>query len=163
MKKLKTIDIQAKEWFDKANGNSYFSGEITLNFGMDDVETFIINMQTAFVPSEVVDGVLRIVGNLKEESSAQTMDDGVSQSVTAKAGIAKVENVKLPNPITQAPYRTFLEVQQPESKFVIRIRKGQAGPSCALFEADGGAWELEAVLRIKEWLQKELPKISVIA
>lgn len=32
--KIKTIDINAKEWFDKVNGNSYFSGDITLNYGM---------------------------------------------------------------------------------------------------------------------------------
>ena len=32
--KVKTIDIQAKEWFDKINGNSYFSAVITLNFGL---------------------------------------------------------------------------------------------------------------------------------
>ena len=33
---VKTIDIQAKEWFDKVNGNSYFSARITLNYGMQD-------------------------------------------------------------------------------------------------------------------------------
>lgn len=32
--KIKTIDINAKEWFDRINGNSYFSAIITLNFGM---------------------------------------------------------------------------------------------------------------------------------
>lgn len=31
--KIKTIDIQAKEWFDKTYGNSYFAGVITINFG----------------------------------------------------------------------------------------------------------------------------------
>jgi len=31
---IKTIDIQAKEWFDKVNGNSYFAALVTLNFGM---------------------------------------------------------------------------------------------------------------------------------
>ncbi len=31
---IKTIDVQAKEWFDKANGNSYFSTEITINLGL---------------------------------------------------------------------------------------------------------------------------------
>jgi len=35
--KIKTIDINAKEWFDKVNGNSYFSCEIILNYGLDDV------------------------------------------------------------------------------------------------------------------------------
>lgn len=31
--KLKSIDIQAKEWFDRANGNSYYSVRITINYG----------------------------------------------------------------------------------------------------------------------------------
>ena len=31
--KIKTIDVNAKEWFDVVNGNSYFSGDITLNYG----------------------------------------------------------------------------------------------------------------------------------
>lgn len=34
--KVKTIDINVNEWFDKINGNSYFSAIITLNFGMND-------------------------------------------------------------------------------------------------------------------------------
>ena len=32
--KIRTIDVQAKEWFDKVNGNSYFSADVTLNFGL---------------------------------------------------------------------------------------------------------------------------------
>ena len=34
--KIKTIDITALEWFDRINGNSYFSTTITLNYGMKD-------------------------------------------------------------------------------------------------------------------------------
>lgn len=30
-----TIDIQAREWFDKVNGNSYFSAIVTINYGME--------------------------------------------------------------------------------------------------------------------------------
>lgn len=33
---IKTIDIKAKTWFDKVNGNSYFAALVTLNFGMSD-------------------------------------------------------------------------------------------------------------------------------
>lgn len=33
---LKTIDIQAYEWFDKVNGNSYFAAIVTTNFGLSD-------------------------------------------------------------------------------------------------------------------------------
>lgn len=29
---IKTIDITAKEWFDKVNGNSYFSAHVVINW-----------------------------------------------------------------------------------------------------------------------------------
>lgn len=40
--KTKTIDIQAKEWFDKTNGNSYFSARITINHGSRNQKEFTI-------------------------------------------------------------------------------------------------------------------------
>jgi hypothetical protein len=40
--KIKTIDVTAKEWFDKSAGNSYFSAEIVLNYKMDDEITYEI-------------------------------------------------------------------------------------------------------------------------
>jgi len=46
--KTKTIDINAKEWFDKINGNSYFSGTITLNYGMNNEETFFMPFQYGY-------------------------------------------------------------------------------------------------------------------
>ena len=36
---IKTIDIQALEWLDKVNGNSYFSGIIIVNYGMKTAKT----------------------------------------------------------------------------------------------------------------------------
>jgi hypothetical protein len=46
--KTKTIDIEAKEWFDEINGNSYFSGIITLNYLMDNQETFLMPFQYGY-------------------------------------------------------------------------------------------------------------------
>lgn len=97
--------------------------------------------------------MLKLVGNVKEEAVNTIGDDGVSQSVVAKMGVATVGNVKVPNPVLLKPYRTFVEVEQPESNFIFRMRKG---PECALFEADGGAWKLEAIDNIKEYLTAEL-------
>ena len=48
LKQLKTIDINAKEWFDKVNGNSYFSGIITLNFGLKNCEYILIPFQYGY-------------------------------------------------------------------------------------------------------------------
>jgi hypothetical protein len=45
---MKTIDINAKEWFDKINGNSYFSGTITINYGMENEETFLMPFQYGY-------------------------------------------------------------------------------------------------------------------
>jgi hypothetical protein len=107
--------------------------------------------------------VLSIVGNIKEESVKNTGDDGVTQTVTARAGIARVENVEVPNPVMLYPYRTFREVAQPGSLFVLRLRTGQVAPTCALFEADGGRWRLEAIDRIAAYLREKLPESTIIA
>ena len=129
------------------------------NFGQwYDVESFIIAMQSCFVQNEDSEKILKVVGNIKEEAVRQTGDDGISQQVTAKTGIATVENIKVPNPVVLAPFRTFREIAQPESKFVFRM---QQGPRCALFEADGGAWKLDAMARIKEWLEIELEGLKI--
>lgn len=65
------------------------------------------------------------------------------------------------------PYRTFLEVEQPESAFVFRMKQDNYGSvMCAVFEADGGAWKMDATQAIKEYLQRELdgmPQFTVIS
>jgi hypothetical protein len=64
-----------------------------------------------------------------------------------------------------SPYRTFRELNQPESAFIFRMRGGGEGkaPQCALFEADGGKWKLDAVQAIKLWLADFCPGIASIA
>lgn len=44
----KTIDINAKEWFDKVNGNSYFSARMTLDLGTPDEKTFVLPFQYGY-------------------------------------------------------------------------------------------------------------------
>ena len=45
---IKTIDVNAKEWFDKINGNSYFSADITLNFDMDNQQILEMPFQYGY-------------------------------------------------------------------------------------------------------------------
>ncbi len=128
-----------------------------------DVENFIIALQAMFVQDEATAQLLKIVGNLKDETSVITKDDGVTQEVTARQGISMVAQVALPNPVTLRPFRTFREIAQPASSFVFRIKrtKDQA-PVCALFEADGKQWQIEAILSIKEFLANALPDATII-
>lgn len=131
-----------------------------------DVESFIIGLQTHFVVDDNIKAVLGLVGNISDSNVKNFNDDGTTQQVTAKVGITKMENVKVPNPVILAPYRTFREVTQVASPFLLRMRsaQNQGGlPQCALFEADGGAWKLEAVARVKKYLAEQLPTIEVFA
>lgn len=45
---IKTLDIKAKEWFDKVNGNSYFSAQVTINFGLGDQKIINIPFQYGY-------------------------------------------------------------------------------------------------------------------
>lgn len=117
------------------------------------VENFNIMLQSCFVENEDRAKVLQVVGNVREEEVVNFGDDGVSQQVTASAGVRVVEQVKVPNPVTLKPFRTFVEISQPECQFVFRMQKG---PRAALFEADGGAWKLQAIASIKEYLTEAL-------
>lgn len=46
--RVKTIDVNAKEWFDKVNGNSYFSGDVIVNYGMKSEKIFIMPFQYGY-------------------------------------------------------------------------------------------------------------------
>lgn len=129
-----------------------------------DVESFIIAIQAMFVQDENTAAILKIVGNIKDEAVNQFNDDGVTQSVTARAGISRVDIVPVPNPVTLRPYRTFMEVEQPASTFVFRMQSGKGQPpSCALFEADGRMWSLTAIQSIKAWLSEHITGVKIIA
>jgi hypothetical protein len=128
-----------------------------------DIETFIIALQSRFVPHDDTAAILRLVGNLTDSTVKQYNDDGVTQGVTVKAGIARVEETPVPPRVRLAPYRAFPEIEQPTSEFVFRLRRdGDRPPRAALFEADGGAWAVEAIENIGAWLGKKLPTGTTI-
>ena len=127
-------------------------------------DQFNIMMQAGFInhPVEELDYknmLLQVTGLVREEAIKEIGDDGVSQAATIKTGVASVGEVKVPNPVYLAPFRTFTEIEQPVSKFVFRMEKG---PRAALFEADGGAWKNEAILKIKDYLKEQLTEISTV-
>lgn len=137
----------------------------SFRFGQNyNVEEFIVSIQSQFVQDETTAAILKLVGNVKDEKVMNWTDDGVTQAVTAKAGIALVQQVPVPNPIVLRPFRTFLEIEQPTSPFVFRVKAGNgAAPLCAIHEADGGLWKNAAIFAIREYLKKALPEAVIIA
>ncbi|MCM1191996.1 MAG: hypothetical protein NC123_18270 [Butyrivibrio sp.] len=120
-------------------------------------EEFCINVQAKFLndPETDKDLILRFAGTVENGSVAEYGDTGVTQKATVKVGIASKSDAVVPNPVRLRPYRTFMEVEQPVSEFIFRI-KDVNGVFCALFEADGGAWKNEAMKNIKAYLDAEL-------
>ena len=118
-----------------------------------DVEQFNIMLQSSFIDNGDSDLLLQFASAIKIDKGAEIADNGVSQTTTIKSGVSSLAQAKTPNPVTLKPYRTFFEVDQPESKFVFRINDA---PGCALFEADGGIWKAAAKANIAEYLNNNL-------
>lgn len=126
-----------------------------------DREDFNIQMQTKFV-QEGTDyvSIMAYVGTAEHGTIQQYSDDGVSQKAVVKTGLTQKEECLVPNPVTLRPYRTFVEVEQPESLFVFRMADDRGdGIQAALFEADGKSWRNVAMKNIQTYLEEKLDKL----
>lgn len=134
----------------------------TFKFGQFmDRETFNINLQTLFLPDEGRASLLGLIGKISDGAITEGEDDGITQRVTVRQGIQRVGNADVPNPVFLTPFRMFPEAVQPQTPFVFRLQPGRgegAMPTCALFEADGSGWRLEAMQNIAAWLYEHLPQ-----
>lgn len=153
---------RTREVFLKATATDLTAGFLGK---MMSLEEFIVGLQARFQSTDDQMTVLRLFSNVKHEAVKTATDDGISQTVTTKAGVALVTDVTVPSQINLTPYRTFREVLQPTSTFLVRLQAGRSGglPEVGLFESDGGAWRLTAISRVRDWLVTELgPEIAVI-
>ncbi len=125
---------------------------ITLDSYLD-LEAMNILLKSAFVQNETRDRLIQVLGQVVEDAIKTSADDGMAQEVTVKTGIRTLAKMEMPTIVNLAPYRTFIEVEQPEGEFLLRLRKG---PEAALFEADGGSWKMEARRNIKAYFEDAL-------
>ena len=122
-----------------------------------DHEKFCINLQSKCIDTGDRALLLKFAGTVEAGSVAEYGDDGVSQKATVKTGITTKTEALVPSPALLAPYRTFIEIEQPMSSFIFRLQQDKYnGIKCALFEADGGAWKIQAVQSIKAYLTEAL-------
>ncbi|ELH4359018.1 hypothetical protein Q9Z15_002559, partial [Staphylococcus pseudintermedius] len=87
------------------------------------LEAFNIQLQSIFVKNDDVKNLLRILGNLRSSNIRNAGDNGVSQIVETKRGVTLAQEEVVPNPVRLKPFRTFTEIEQPESLFVFRLRE----------------------------------------
>lgn len=121
--------------------------------GWLDYQTAMIKLKAQFQDTPDKDYLIKLLSKIDVENGVHTEDNGMSQSVTVRTGIAAkgIENVK--SICNLKPYRTFMEVEQPASDFLIRISDNQ---EIQFIEADGGMWKLAAKQTIKAYIETAL-------
>lgn len=100
-----------------------------------------------------VDYILDLLSHMSFDQSVKSDDNGITQTVQVRKGVSFVENKAVRPIVTLAPYRTFQEVEQPESEFVFRVYDDR---SISLTAADGGMWKLAARDAVKHYLETAL-------
>lgn len=121
--------------------------------GFRDREEMVIQLRSLFLQTTETAYLLDLISRMTDDEKVTTRDNGVTQMVEAKKGVALKETVEIRPRVKLTPFRTFLEVEQPESEFLLRIRDGG---EIGLFEADGGAWKLVAKRNIVRYLEERL-------
>lgn len=119
-----------------------------------DFENFVVALRSKFVPSAEQKLLLESLKQITNSNEVKTEDNGITQVVTARAGAALgAVNVQ---PIwCLRPYRTFTEIEQPESLFLLRLHSDGAETSYRLYETDGGAWAVTAMNDVRDYLRAE--------
>lgn len=116
-------------------------------------EAAIIELRSLYIPNDGSAELLKLISSVSRESKVSTSDNGVTQQVEARAGVALNTTVTVKPRVSLCPFRTFIEVAQPESEFLLRISdKGEIG----LFAADGGVWKLEATRNVAAYFEENL-------
>lgn len=165
-KLVQVISAQSNAWKNRETLVSCSLTE-TLPFGFGQFhmqDKFIIGLLSNFTNSGDRDDLARLAGAAKAEAVTLSHDDGIAQEVTVKGGAHLVDKVTAKNLVGLAPFRTFRDVAQPVSQFLFRIQQsGENLPTFALFEADGGAWKLDAIALIAAKLSAGLTNATVVS
>ena len=123
----------------------------------------IIEIKSRFLPTADSEYLLSLISRINNDEGIKSEDNGVSQNVIVKKGVSLATSEVVKPRLTLQPFRTFREVPQPESEFILRLNEnGEIG----LFEADGGIWKMEAKDSIKKYfldhLQEEIQSGKIV-
>jgi len=156
-------DVELIGGMDPENDNirfNYAEAKMPLkNFAFNTwhpLEDFIIQLLSMFDETDDRDLIIETLSNLANESVATVVDNKATQVLQVKTGLTTKANVEIKNPVILKPFRTFREVAQPQSNFILRYRTQGNEIRASLWEADGGAWQLGAIANIKAWLAREV-------
>lgn len=120
----------------------------------------MIILRSQYIQNEGTAYIIDLLAHISDDNNVQSNDNGLSQQVTVKQGVSLSSRAAVKPRVVLKPFRTFLEVDQPESEFLLRLRPGdkekKIEAKIGLFEADGGAWKLNAKRYIAVYFERHL-------
>lgn len=111
-----------------------------------------IALRTRFQETQDTAYTLRLLSEITAGAKLTLNDNGIATTVVSQKGVALQGNETIRPIVKLRPYRTFQEVEQPESTFLIRVNER----SINFIEADGGMWKLKARETVKAFLEDKL-------
>lgn len=140
------------------------AGRVSERFGQyHGYEEFVVWLRSGFVQTPETEKLLTLLGSITASDVQEDNETGVSQVVTTKRGVHLKDMTGVQAVWTLAPFRTFREVTQPESDFILRLQGGTGEkPRFMLAEAGGGAWKLDAVDFVASYLMERRPNEVVV-
>lgn len=139
---LEEFIVRAQLQFDAVDGNS------TIEYEAPEISDYA--------------ALMKVVGNVREGSVTKWNDDGVTQQVTIKNGLASMAAVPIKNPFHLSSHCTFTEVGSLSFPYLLRM-KGQDGdqPLVALFDLDEASKKATIRTRISRYIRSRT-KVPVI-
>lgn len=113
-----------------------------------------IALRTRFQETQDTLYTMKLVSDISLGAKVIYNDNGIATTITTQKGVALQTNEQIRPIVKLRPYRTFQEVVQPESIFLIRV----SDRGISFIEADGGMWKLSARETIKKFLEEQLPQ-----
>lgn len=139
------------------NRVSYYRAEATdvpgwqsdVKMGFEEMQ---IALRTRFQETPDAAYAMKLLSDITTGGKITFNDNGIATSVVTQKGVALQANEAIRPIVRLKPYRTFQEVDQPESPFLIRVSER----GISFTEADGGMWKLTARQTIKAFLEERL-------
>lgn len=113
----------------------------------------MIMLRSKFSPNDGVNYLLDLLSKIVKDDTSTTNDNGMTQSVTIRQGVQLKAKETVKPRVSLCPFRTFLEVNQPESEFLVRL---DDDCNIGFWEADGGMWKITAKQNICDYFETEL-------
>lgn len=154
---LAVLCFTQADWQNRCHRQTYYKAKasdvpgwepkVTLPF-----EEMQIALRTRFQETPDAVYAMKLLSDITTGGKVTYNDNGIATSVVTKKGIDLQSNEMIRPIVTLKPYRTFQEVEQPASTFLIRVNER----GITFIESDGGMWKLHARQTVKAYLEAAL-------